>query len=217
MPTIITRGLGYDTPTIIYRDIASELVGSVVAEERIVGVITVEESPVGKISSLSIPIFGLVIAETEVRGVVAESQLVIGVVQEEGSLMSLETNRVDMFIGDDRTLSLSVTRKRVDGTQGPEDITDAKIWMTVKERTSDTDANALIKKKNAAAGGSDAEIKIIDAAGGKAEIYLVPDDSDQLNPGTYIYDVQVILANGKTYTITRDKITFKEDVTKVAG
>jgi hypothetical protein len=35
-----------------------------------------------------------------------------------------------------------------------------------------------------------------------------------VNPGVYSYDIQVILANGKTYTITRDQIIFKEDVTK---
>lgn len=214
MPTIITRGLGYDTPTIIYRDVASELVGLVVPEDRIIGIVVVEESPIGAISSPPVPVFGVVVAETCVQGLIVGAQVVIGVVQEEGALMSLENNRIDMFIRDDRTLSLSVLRKRENGTQAPEDITGAKIWMTVKERTSDTDDQALIRKRNTAAGGSDSQIKIIDAPGGKAEIYLVPDDSTALNPGTYIYDVQITLASGKTYTITRDKITFKEDVTK---
>ena len=39
MPTIITRGLGYDEPTIIYRDVSSFIVGKVVVEARLYGTV----------------------------------------------------------------------------------------------------------------------------------------------------------------------------------
>ena len=124
--------------------------------------------------------------------------------------MPLEVNAITMFIRDDRTLSVSVNRD----TGAPENLTNAKLWFTVKQRATDADAQALIQKKTANAGGSDAQAKVINGSTGKAEVYIVPADTLEMNPGTYIYDIQVTLANGKTYTITRDKITFKEDVTK---
>ena len=93
----------------------------------------------------------------------------------------------------------------------------SKIWFTVKDRTSDEDSQAHIMKRNTAAGGSDSEILVTNPTGGAMEVYLVPADSVDMNPGTYQYDVQVILANGKTYTIVRSQITFKEDVTRAAS
>jgi hypothetical protein len=119
-----------------------------------------------------------------------------------------------MFLRDDRTLDVSANYES-DGSVV--NLTGAKVWFTVKDRTSDADAQAHIMKRNAAAGGSDSEILITNPTGGAIEIYLVPADTENMNPGTYQYDVQVILSNGKTYTIARSQITFKEDVTRAAS
>jgi hypothetical protein len=125
--------------------------------------------------------------------------------------MSIDTNKINMFLRDDRTLLVEVTYE--DGS--PVDLDDAKIWFTIKQKTSDPDANAILSKRNTAAGGSDDEIKIATpSTNGQAQVYLVPDDTDPINPGVYSYDVQVVLGNGKTYTVVRDQIIFKEDVTK---
>lgn len=210
MPTIITWGLGYDEPTIMLPGVFTEIVGRVVVEDRVRGTVTVEEPPIGRVQAAPIPIFGSVVVEDRILGILRSVQAVLGVLKEEGPLMSLEVNKITMFIRDDRTLSVSVNTD--DGT--PVDLTGAKLWFTVKERSSDTDLQALISKKNLEAGGSDTQIKVISASTGKAEIYIVPADTLSVNPGTYLYDIQVTLANTKTYTITRDKITFKEDVTK---
>lgn len=210
MPTILTKGLGYDEPTIVYHDIASELIASVVLLARIAAIVVPEEPPVGRVRATPVSLFGTVTLSDALRGVVSNTQAILGVLKEEGPLMSLEVNKITMFIRDDRTLSVSVNQD--DGT--PVNLTSAKIWFTVKARTSDTDDQALIQKKNTAAGGGDDQIKIVVAAQGKMEVYLVPDDTEDLDPGTYIYDIQVTLASGKTYTVARDKITFKEDVTK---
>lgn len=211
MPTIITRGLGYDEPTIIYKDIGSRIIGSVTVESRVLGTVTVfDDAPVGQVEVAPIAVFGSVEVESTITGVISASQVVIGYLVEEGPLMSSDANRIVMFLRDNRTLA--ITANYEDGSAA--DLTDAKMWFTVKERASDPDANALIEKKNSAAGGSDSEIKITNPTGGAAEVYLVPDDSDSINPGIYSYDVQITLANDKTYTIVRDRITFKEDVTK---
>ncbi len=49
---------------------------------------------------------------------------------------------------------------------------------------------------------------------GQLEVYIVPEDTVGIDAGTYQYDIQVKISNGKTYTLTRGKITFSEDVTK---
>jgi len=213
VPTIITRGLGYDEPTIIYHDVASFLVGEVVVEARLHGTVVVEAPPVGRVAVAPIPIFGKVTVLNELQGLVRTIQAIFGVLKEEGPLMPLEANNITMYIRDDRTLSVAADTEK----GAPVDLTDAKLWFTVKQRATDLDADALIQKRTANAGGSDGEIKVITPATGKAEIYVVPADTVDMNPGTYIYDIQVTLANGKTYTITRDKITFKEDVTKATA
>jgi len=211
MPTIITRGLGYDEPTVVSRDIASRLVGTVVAEARIFGTVRIaDDAPVGQVRAEPIAVFGMVEVENPLVGIVSEAQTIIGYLVEEGPLMTTESNRIVMFLRDDRTLS--VTANYEEG--GAADLTGAKVWFTVKDKASDPDADALIEKKSSLAGGDDTQIKITNPTGGAAEIYIVPDDTDTMNPGIYSYDVQVTLANGKTYTIVRDRITFKEDVTK---
>lgn len=211
MPTIITRGLGYDEPTVIYKDIGSRLVGTVIVEARIRGTVHIEDdAPVGTVRAEPIAVYGVVKLENSVVGVVSDVQAIIGCLIEEGPLMTNNANRIVMFLRDDRTLS--VTANYEDGS--PADLTGAKMWFTVKAKASDPDANALIEKKSSLAGGSDSEIKFTNPAGGAAEVYIVPDDTENINPGIYSYDVQVTLANGKTYTIVRDRITFKEDVTK---
>ena len=212
MPTIITRGLGYDEPTIIQRVVASEITGEVVASSPVLGTMRVEDEsvPVGTVAAEPFPIFGVVSVSDLVQGTVTSSQEIIAVLKEEGPLMSFESNRITMFIRDNRKLEVTITYPNGD----PVDLTDSKIWFTVKAKTSDPDSAAKIMKRNTKAGGGDTEIKIINAAGGLAEVYIVPADSDGLNPGTYIYDVQVTLANDETYTVVRDRITFKEDVTR---
>jgi len=153
---------------------------------------------------------GTVTVENGIIGKVSVSQNIIGYLVEEGSPMNDGGNRIVMFLRDDRTLAVSANYQG----GGAANLTGAKLWFTVKNKASDADADALIVKKNALAGGSDTDIKITDPVGGAAEVYLVPDDTDLVTPGIYSYDVQVMLANEKTYTIVRDRITFKEDVTK---
>lgn len=214
MPTIITRGLGYDEPTIIKRDIGDRLLATVVVEDRIIGAISMDDDiPVGQVSE-PIPVVGSVVVEDVLFGSVISTQQIIGVLTEEGPCMTTESNRVTMYLRDDRTLSVAVN---YESTGDPVDLTGSKLWFTVKTKTTDADTEALIMKRNTLAGGGDTEFKILDATGGLAEVYLVPADTEEMDPGIYTYDIQTILANGKTYTIVRGRISFKEDVTKATS
>ncbi len=121
--------------------------------------------------------------------------------------------RITMFTRDDRTLSLTVN----DSDGAPVDLTSASLWFTVKARTADLDSEAILQKRNTAAGGSDLQIKVIVALDGTAEIYIVPEDTNEVDPATYVWDVQVKLANDKTYTVIRGRITFKDDITRATG
>lgn len=210
MPTIITRGLGYDAPTIILRVIGDEIRADLVVEDPLIAYLeVVEQEPVATLEA-PIPLDGVLEFVDELYGVLLVEDALIGYLSEEGTVMSSAELRINMFLRDDRTLSL--TLKYPDNS--PVNLTDSKLIFTVKEKTSDLDADAVFQKKNAAAGGSDAQFKIIDAAGGRAEIYIVPADTENVNPGIYLWDVQVTLANGKNYTVLRGRISFKEDVTR---
>lgn len=165
----------------------------------------------GTIQIASPPIEGVVVTENLIFGVVDVEQTIVGVVKEEGPLMTVATNHLALFIRNDRTFPVSVNYST---TGNPVDLTGAKIWFTVKTRPKDEDADALVFKRNTAAGGGDTEIKVTNVAGGQLDVYLVPADTENVDMGTYDYGIRVTLANGKTYTIVRDKITLKEDVTK---
>lgn len=178
MPTVLTRGFGYDDNMVV-RIIGNAICAELVIEESLIATLDYEDTLNAYLS-------------------------------EEGVDMSGNEIRINMFAQDDRTLTL--TLKYPDG--GPVDLTDAKCIFTVKEKGSDTDERALFQKKTASAGGSADDFAIIDALGGKAEIYIVPLDTENANPGIYVWDIQVTLQNLKTYTVLRGRISFKEAVTK---
>ena len=208
MPTIITRGLGYDAPTVIVRRFGDQIVAQVTVTDTVFGVVAPDDSPIALVSE-PIPIVGTVRLSDGIQGVVVVTQVIRGVLTEEGPYMSIEDNHIKMFKGDHR--DLEVTLSWPDGD--PVDLTDAEIRFTVKEKLKDPQSAAKITKANAAAGGSDDEIKIINAAGGRLDVYLVPADTEDIDPATYQWDIEVILSSGKKITAVRDRITLKDDVT----
>ena len=46
---------------------------------------------------------------------------------------------------------------------------------------------------------------------GQLIIKMVPEDTRYLDPGIYVYDVQVTTATGEVYTVTRGRIFLKAD------
>jgi hypothetical protein len=82
-----------------------------------------------------------------------------------------------------RSLTLKIT------ITGPGDLTDYKIWFSVKQYREDTDVDALITKKSLNNGGADTEAKVVDGPNGIIEVYIVPTDTDGVTPGDYLFDV----------------------------
>lgn len=97
--------------------------------------------------------------------------------------------KVAVYRKRNRTIRITLT--------GPGDLTGAKIWFSVKDEKSDPDNDALILKKNLAAGGTDDQAKVIDGPNGIIEIYIVPTDTVSMSAGDYLYDVVIETAAGR--------------------
>ena len=210
---ILTFGLGsVGTGTGGGTVVVQDIVGTIWVENSIFGIIEEEEAPTGFITVEPVLIAGTISVETALRGTIRGEDALVGyILKEEGGVWVSDTANVTMYRGNDRSLRASIN---AEGTGDPTDLTGAKVWFTVKERLSDLDAAAVIQKKNTAAGGSAAEIEIVDAPGGQVLIYIDPEDTDAVPAATYSFDVKVELGSGKYYTPIRGKITFKEGVTK---
>jgi hypothetical protein len=120
------------------------------------------------------------------------------------------TGTITITRGENRTIRVTVR----DTNKALVDLTGAKVWFTVKERIEDV--TPLIRKRNLAAGGADAEILILipqaDAdKKGKFEIYLLPTDTECLKSGvSYVCDAWVELV-GKRYNVVKKRTFVIED------
>lgn len=110
----------------------------------------------------------------------------------------------EMFKGDHKTYELVVT-KISDGSRA--DITAGVLIYTVK--IDGTDTTATIQKSSENAG----EIDITDPVEGEAEINLVPADTQDLEPTTYVFDVEFTDSAGKKSTVVTGTLKLKQDVT----
>jgi len=90
---------------------------------------------------------------------------------------------------DDKIYELTVTN----AAGAPVNITDAKLWFTVKTAKTDADAAALVRKRSLNAGGADAQAKVTNGPGGVARFYVKPADTAAIPEGTYYHDFQLRL------------------------
>jgi len=83
------------------------------------------------------------------------------------------------------------------------DITDWKIYFTIKQNESDSDDNAKIKKDITSH---------YDAVNGKTKINIAGSELNDLS-GKYYYDIQFKKADGEIKTLMKGTITFEVDIT----
>jgi hypothetical protein len=83
------------------------------------------------------------------------------------------------------------------------DITGATLFFTIKEKSSDTDETAILKKTITS---------LTNSTDGEAKIELNPTDTN-LTVGNYIYDIQIKLSTGEIYTCLEGNICVKQDIT----
>lgn len=103
--------------------------------------------------------------------------------------------------------------------------------FTVKRSTSEPDADATIRIRKNASGltdglvwlngathttGTDGSITITDAPTGDITIMLKAGVTDDLMPGSYVYDVQLIGA-AEVRTLTTGELTVRADVTRLVA
>lgn len=92
-----------------------------------------------------------------------------------------------IYRGNNKLFPITVTQKS-DGAIV--DLTGATLTMEVKLKPGDADP-ALISKT----------ATLTDPTNGKAEFELEPSDTSSLDPGLYAYDVVLVTATSKRYTI----------------
>lgn len=117
-------------------------------------------------------------------------------------------NRLTFFRGDSHTVELTVKKKNPANPTGPlivQDLTGATAVLTVKIRA--TDSTALVQKVGAFVNppGTD----------GKLRFEFVPVDTINIQPGPYVYDIQISLPLGKVYTVVKGTCDLMEDVTNL--
>lgn len=121
-------------------------------------------------------------------------------------MLAYTSNAVDIIQGSSRTLELTV----VDDADAVIDLTGAKIYMSVK---SDLASQYPIIQKVST---NVLECEITTPKGGVAQIYLNPSDTQTLDPDVYMYDVWVVLADGRRYAIIEQSpFTVRQGVTVI--
>jgi len=111
----------------------------------------------------------------------------------------------EMFRGDGRDYEIAIT----DEDDAVVNITDAKIWFTLKDDYDKSDANAEFQLTTEDV----SEIKITDAANGLAEIYIKNAHTKDLVGQSYYFDVQIKETGEEPRTVIRGSMKIKPDVT----
>lgn len=110
---------------------------------------------------------------------------------------------ITLVRGTDRTIKVVIQ----DPYGLPVDLTGATGYLTVKHYLDD--AAALFTKSTGTAGQG----AIAVPKSGVMEFYLLATDTNSLTPGSYVYDVQVVLSTSKRYAvISASKLELQYDV-----
>jgi hypothetical protein len=106
-----------------------------------------------------------------------------------------------LYRGDSREYNLTFTNSN----GGAINITDWKVYFTMKLSYIDGDSKAVIKK----------DINTHDdPTNGKTKIILLPDDTKDIKPDKYWYDVQIKRGEDNILTIIRGRIEIITDITR---
>ena len=114
--------------------------------------------------------------------------------------------------GDTHYLEVLVTRKDQDGVDQPVDLTGAGMWFTAKNKISDDDIDAVIRK-----GTSNVSLTGIDITGavdGEALVTLQPNDT-AVGKGTVflVWDLQLEESDGTITTLNGGRLALSDQVT----
>lgn len=109
------------------------------------------------------------------------------------------TNEIIMYRGDTKNISVTVT----DDNNNPFDLTNYEGRLTVKEKDTDEDSDAIIGPL----------LGIINSpTNGVINFSLTINDTD-IEPKTYVYDIQINENTANVFTIVKSTFTILQDVT----
>lgn len=112
-----------------------------------------------------------------------------------GTLLFPE-NAIVITRGSSKTLELTVTDEK--GKLA--DLTGARVYFTVK--VGPLDERPLFQKVST----DTAQAEITLPREGKARIYIVPADTQYLDPHEYVFDVWVVYPSGKRYQVVKSSV-----------
>lgn len=98
----------------------------------------------------------------------------------------------------------------------PPGVVITKAWFTVKRSEKQADVDALIRKVITIALTADGQITDADTAGGNLGMFFDPNKGETINAKPdleYLYDVQVLVSDGKIHTLEKGTISFIRGVT----
>lgn len=84
------------------------------------------------------------------------------------------------------------------------DITGATVFFTVKNKPSDSDNDAVLKKDITS---------LTDPTGGNTLITLTATDCNSLL-GNYLYSIKIKMSTGEIYTLAEGNILFRKEITE---
>lgn len=90
-------------------------------------------------------------------------------------------------------------------------LADAAIMASFKRYLSDP--QPLVAKRNAAAGGAEQQIEMVDAAAGTFRVHILAADTRLLAPGTYLYDIVATFSNGASTVLGKGTVKVSRRVT----
>ena len=105
-----------------------------------------------------------------------------------------------LYRGDDYPIPLAFTKNGE-----VIDITEWKVYFTVKYHDTDSDNEAVIKYD---------VTEHTDPTNGKTAIMLTNGETGELIPGKYVYDIQYKKDDGTVKTVMKGKLKVLQDVTK---
>lgn len=110
--------------------------------------------------------------------------------------------RIEVYEKNDHDLNINFSDS---DTGSPEDISEWKIYFTVKTDRADADSAALIQKSVGSG-------EHLDPTNGSTIIHLSYSDTD-LTPGTYWYDFKTVEPTGSVTTVAVDRFKLLDAIT----
>lgn len=130
------------------------------------------------------------------------------------SNITKSSSSIELYQGESKDLELEIV-KEVDDVDGnpqeePVDLTSAKVCFTVRKTVDDPVVQIAKDSTNVL----DIEI-LTPTTSGMVMIYLAASDTQNMEPGNYVFDIWVVLSSGKKLPVIEvSDFIVKEPVTK---